>query len=220
MRKGWLVTAAALVATPLMGLPALGAPCALAPVATYTAALFSCNVDGVTFSNISITPTIVAGSGILNLATIQPFNAGGEFGMQLNFFASAGTSTGGTNQGQVDFVWSYDVTGIPALVDAFLQLVGNTTGTGLIGVNEGLSNGVSLTLNGAGSTTAIFPAIGSLHVIKDTFTFSGLNGFATESSLVNAFSVPGPIMGAGLPGLVAACGGLLALARRRRRKAA
>jgi hypothetical protein len=31
-------------------------------------------------------------------------------------------------------------------------------------------------------------------------------------------SAPGPLAGAGLPGLVAACGGLLALARRRRQR--
>jgi hypothetical protein len=39
-------------------------------------------------------------------------------------------------------------------------------------------------------------------------------------SEVNTVAVPAPIVGAGLPGLLAACAGLLALARRRRRQVA
>jgi hypothetical protein len=48
-----------------------------------------------------------------------------------------------------------------------------------------------------------------------------VNAGGSVSSLHKAVSqVPGPIVGAGLPGVVAACGGLLALARRRRRQSA
>jgi hypothetical protein len=43
---------------------------------------------------------------------------------------------------------------------------------------------------------------------------SSATGFAT----LTAQPVPGPIVGAGLPGLVAACAGLIGLARRRRRR--
>jgi hypothetical protein len=45
---------------------------------------------------------------------------------------------------------------------------------------------------------------------------------ASRTGVVDASSVPvpGPIVGAGLPGLIMACGGLLALSRRRRQKIA
>jgi hypothetical protein len=61
---------------------------------------------------------------------------------------------------------------------------------------------------------------------NETLSFIGLNNPANNIladvsvvlASVGPTPVPGPIVGAGLPGLIAACGGLLALARRRRNR--
>jgi hypothetical protein len=49
------------------------------------------------------------------------------------------------------------------------------------------------------------------------YTFSATSGNVLLAS-ISAAAIPGPIVGAGLPGLVVACGALIALARRRRRQ--
>jgi len=53
------------------------------------------------------------------------------------------------------------------------------------------------------------------------YAFNGASGvgFDTGGVVITPQAVPGPMLGAGLPGLLAACGGLIALARRRRRAA-
>jgi PEP-CTERM motif len=183
------------IATPLLGMsPMLGASsawaaaCATASVATYEASGFTCNVGPVTFSDIVVLTT-TSGSGAVALSDFSPFTVlvGGvpEYGLHL-FYAAA---TGSTPDSFADVGWTYDVSGIPSLTDAFETYAGTKTGNGSTDLSETLSNGVALTLNAPGVATATFSPVGFLSAIKDQDDFSGTDGSATSSILGNAFSV-------------------------------
>jgi hypothetical protein len=186
---------AALAAGPLLGMsPLLGEPSALAGVcvtaslSVYEEAGFSCSVGPVTFSNIAVLPT-VSGSGVVTLNDFSPFSVvvDGtlEYGLHLFYASDTGTTPGS----QADVGWTYDVSGVPKLADAYEVYAGTITGTGTTDLSEVLSNGVSLSLTAPGATSAMFSPIGSLNVIKDQNDFAGSAGSADSSILGNAFSV-------------------------------
>jgi hypothetical protein len=139
------------------------------------------------------------------------------------------------------------LTGLPGLVfnadwrntstaneDAFIQFTVtapaaspiNDFHLALDGLSGPVTDGATLTLPGGALIATLsssdnnlhsisFAPVGSL-VVQDDI---GVGPGGIVTSVHKSFSeVPGPIVGAGLPGLVAACGGLLALARRCHRR--
>jgi hypothetical protein len=118
----------------------------------------------------------------------------------------------------------------------FFSIVGNTITMEAIGggqpsqlILSGVTTSSNASIQGgqfnpfvigpATFTLALSGVTAATTITQATFSFgTGPDTFITVPDTF--ITVPGPIVGAGLPGLVAACGGLLALARRRRKLAA
>jgi hypothetical protein len=156
--------------------------------------------------------TIGAGGSITNVAVSGTNQSAGTFAA-IN--GAAGINSDGLNTNPTT-TWNVgaqctNVGSTNCGTKLTLTVTGSDLGIGSVFLPKGSTTfqvfaGADITCNNGGTAC---PANGAL-----TPGNTGVVG-ATQTQ-----AVPGPILGAGLPGLIAACAGLLGLARRRRRQLA
>jgi hypothetical protein len=171
------------------------------------------------------------------LGTTQTYTADGITITAAGFTSTAALTAGSANANLFGKNLGGDESGLGLVDDPSGQ--GEITGTNLIRI--AMAPGVTISVQFAmNSTTAGQPegwlvegsnlatsGFAPLLMGNDelshplaSFNFYAFSATAGNVLLASISAVPGPIVGAGLPGLVAACGALLALVRRRRQQIA
>jgi len=204
--------AAALITTSFLGAPEAAAlPCGTTTLDVWLAIPgFSCTVGNETFSGFTYSQGAFNGmNGHSNVPAssvgVGPATTTAGPGLGFNAFWN---NTGTTS---ADALLTFTVTATTPSITGFALLLDGVFGSVLDVAS--LSNGVTLpSSDNLEHFSAPFSPVASLVVTDDI----GVNPGGTISSVEKQF-VPGPIVGAGLPGLIAAGVGLLALVRRRRK---
>ena len=176
---------------------------ASASIFTFSGALGNFN-----FNSLSAFGQPNAGPNLLSVTANSNHDGAGTDSLRLYFVASD-LSPGGGLTFTSQFASNAQGSGLTLLASTYLgtaqapgTLLGSASFPPLLGVGSSVSSAVvplGFTLTGELDITA--------------------TGFQLSNSGITVSAVPGPVLGAGLPGLIMACGGLLALARRRRRSA-
>jgi hypothetical protein len=209
--------AAAVITTSCLAAPdmAKAAPCGTTTLDNWLGSGFSCTVGSLTFSNFVYSPDGLIGTNPASVVGVQGVNPDPVTGLPGLLFNSNWTNTNPAGGARDDVFINFNVSG-PSITGFSLALDG-VVGPVLDVATLTFPGGSAITLSSSNNNTnsISFAAVQSLSVQDDIGIFPG----GTVTSVHKDF-VPGPIVGAGLPGLVAACGGLLALARRRRRQPA